>query len=233
MSEMFEKNYPELHKEGKFTSPPSGLPLYELKMLQEYIHNANLQNLGTLLPNSKQQMILLKFFKSKKNQLVEIHSTMDEDVIHTIGKVAAIGRNFVMLNTLFVRFWIPYSMIKSAKSPFGLPEVSGNHQHVAFDQELRNKLLTNFGSVVAEKEVLKQQFYEELFETNLKSWIGAKVSIYTKNSVSGKILDVQNGKVFLNNGKKISISRISYVKQTRFFSFWQRLFSKWFTKKSK
>ncbi|WP_052124090.1 hypothetical protein [Ureibacillus manganicus] len=232
MSEMFEKNYPELQKDGRFTSPPSGLPMYELKMLQEYIHSANLQNLGTVLPNSKQQMVLLKFFKSKKNQLVEIHSSIGDDIIHTIGKVAAIGRNFVMLKTLFVRYWIPYPTIKSAKSPFGIPDVSGTHQHVAYDQELRNKLLTNFGSIVAEKEVLRQQFYEELFETNLKTWKGTKVTIYTKKNTIGKIIDVRNGKVLLNNGNEISISKINYIKQSRINSFWQRLFSKWFTKKS-
>ncbi|CAM5180899.1 putative protein OS=Ureibacillus acetophenoni OX=614649 GN=SAMN05877842_103236 PE=4 SV=1 [Ureibacillus acetophenoni] len=225
MSE-FEKIYPELQKEGKFTSPPSGLPMYELKMLQEYIHNANLQNLGNKVPSSKQQMILLKFFKSKKNQLVEVHSTNGDEIIHTIGKVATVGRNFVMLKTLFERFWIPYPIIKSAKSPFGLPDVAATHQQVAYDQELRNKLLTNFGSVVAEKEVLRQQFFEELLETNLKSWKGTKVTFYTKKIISGKIIDVQKGKVLLNNGKEITISKINYMKQTRFISFWQRLFSK-------
>ncbi|MFY3790853.1 hypothetical protein ACOQFO_03950 [Ureibacillus sp. MALMAid1270] len=225
MSE-FEKIYPELQKEGKFTSPPSGLPMYELKMLQEYIHNANLQNLGNKVPSSKQQMILLKFFKSKKNQLVEVHSTNGDEIIHTIGKVATVGRNFVMLKTLFDRFWIPYPIIKSAKSPFGLPDVAATHQQVAYDQELRNKLLTNFGSVVAEKEVLRQQFFEELLETNLKSWKGTKVTFYTKKIISGKIIDVQKGKVLLNNGKEITISKINYMKQTRFISFWQRLFSK-------
>lgn len=230
MSEMFEKNYPELQKEGKFTSPPSGLPMYELKMLQEYIHNVNLQNLGNKVPNSKQQMILLKFFKSKKNQLVEIHSTNGEEILHTIGKVATIGRNFVMLKTLFIRFWIPYPVIKSAKTPFGIPDVAATHQNVVYDQELRNKLLTNFGSVVSEKEVLRQQFYEELLETNLKSWKGTKVTFYTKNIISGKIIDVQKGKVFLNNGKEITISKINYMKQTRFISFWQRLVTKWFNK---
>ncbi|HWL24018.1 MAG TPA: hypothetical protein VNR38_09770 [Ureibacillus sp.] len=230
MSEIFEKNYPELQKDGKFTSPPSGLPMYELKMLQEYIHNTNLQNLGTKLPNSKRQMILLKFFKSKKNQLVEIHSASGDEIFETIGKVAVVGRNFVMIKTLFERFWIPFPMIKSAKSPFGIPDTSGTHQQVAYDQELRNKLLTNFGSVVAEKEVLRQQFYEELLETNLKSWKGTKVTIYSNNCSSGRILDVRNGKVILNNNNEISISKINYMKQTRFISFWQRVFSKLFNK---
>lgn len=226
MSDLFGQSHPELQKEGKYTSPPSGLPLYELKMLQEFIHNANLQNLGTTLPSSKQQMILLKFFKSKRNQLVEVHSRAGDETIHTIGKVAVIGRDFVMLKTLFLRFWIPFHTITSAKSPFGIPDVSATHQHVAYDQELRNKLLTNFGSVVAEKEILRQQFYEELLETNLKSWKGTKITFYVNSIMNGKVLDVHKGKVFLNNGKDVLISKINYLKQTRFVSFWQQLFTK-------
>nr|WP_106778839.1 hypothetical protein [Lysinibacillus timonensis] len=231
MSETFEKTHPELEKEGNYTSPPSSLPLHELKMLQEYIHNTNLQNLGTILPNNKQQMMLLKFFKSKKNQLVEIHSKNGEEMIRTIGKVAAIGRNFVMLKTLFTRYWIPYSVITSAKSPFGLPDISGTHQHVVFDQELRRKLLTNFGAVVAEKETLRQQFFEELLETNLKSWKGTKITIYTNNIINAKVRDIRNGRIVLNSNNEVLITKVNYIMQTRFVSFWQRLFSKWLTNK--
>ena len=104
---MYENEYPELKKDGGYTSPASSLPLHELKMLQEYIHGANLQNLGAILPNSKKQLILIKFFKMRKNQLVEVYSRNGEEVIHTIGKVNTGGRNFVMLKTLFTRIWIP------------------------------------------------------------------------------------------------------------------------------
>ena len=62
-------------------------------------------------------MILIKFFKSKKNQLVEVYSRNGEEVIHTIGKVSVVGKNFVMLRTLFKRFWIPFYVIHSTKSP--------------------------------------------------------------------------------------------------------------------
>ena len=40
----------------------------------------------------------------------------------------------------------------SAKSPFGLPDLPGTHQHVAVDKELRRNLLTNFGETVSGKE---------------------------------------------------------------------------------
>ena len=225
---MYENEYPELEKDGGYTSPASSLPLHELKMLQEYIHGVNLQNLGAKLPHYKQQMILLKFFKMKKNQLVEVYSRNGEEVIHTIGKVNTVGRNFVMLKTLFTRIWIPYAAIHSAKSPFGLPDVPSVHQHNVIDEELRNKLLVNFGEVVSGKEVLRQQFYEELLETNLKSWKRTNLTIYTDKIIRGQISEVSFGKVLLKNApkKEIPIIKINYIKQTRFVSFFQRIYSK-------
>ena len=224
---MYEKNFPDLKKEQGYTSPASSLPLHELKMLQEYIHNTNLQNLGNRLPQSKQQMILLKFFKSKKNQQVEIYSRNGEEVIHTLGKVSVVGRDFVLLRTLFTRIWIPYIAIHSAKSPFGLPNVPGTHQNVVIDEELRRKLLTNFAETVAEKEPLRQQFFEELLETNLKTWKGSKLIIYyTNTNLSGKLRGVKQGKLTFRD-KEISISKITYIKQGRILSFFERHFEKW------
>ncbi|MGM9945220.1 MAG: hypothetical protein ACI33M_09780 [Lysinibacillus sp.] len=231
MNESYDKNYPELKKDDRYTSPASSLPLHELKMLQEYIHNTNLQNLSTLRPNYRQQMILIKFFKSKKNQLVEVYSRNGEEVIHTVGKVSVVGKNFVILRTLFKRFWIPYTVIHSTKSPFGIPDVPGTHQHTVIDEELRRKLLTNFGVTVAGKEALKQQFFEELLETNLKSWKGTKLKIFSDQVIVGKISDIHSGKVFLRENRSILINKINYIQQFRFTSFFEKLFSKWFTKK--
>ena len=227
---MYENEYPELKKDGAYTSPASSLPLHELKMLQEYIHGANLQNLGAILPNSKKQLILIKFFKMKKNQLVEVYSRNGEEVIHTIGKVNTVGRNFVMLKTLFTRIWIPYAAIHSAKSPFGIPDVPNVHQHNVIDAELRRKLLQNFGEVVSGKEVLRQQFYEELLETNLKSWKRTNLTIYADKMIKGQVNEVSLGKIFLKKAsqKEIPIMKINYIKQARLISFFQRIYSKWF-----
>lgn len=232
---MYEKEHPELEKEGGYTSPASSLPLHELKMLQEYIHGVNLQNLGSKLPNYKQQMILLKFFKMKKNQLVEVYSRNGDEVIHTIGKVNTVGRNFVMLKTLFTRIWIPYTAIHSAKTPFGIPDVPSVHQHNVIDVELRNKLLINFGEVVSGKEILRQQFYEELLETNLKSWKRTNLTIYADKILRGQVNEVVLGKIFLKNApqKEIPTIKINYIKQARFISFFQRIYSKWFKRDKK
>ena len=223
---MYENDYPELKKEEGYTSPTSPLPTHELKMLQEYIHSANLQHLGSRLPENKQQIILLKFFKEKKNQQVEIYSRNGEEMIHTLGKVAVVGRNFVLLRTLLTRIWIPFTAIHSAKTPFGLPDVPGTHQNVLIDEELRRKLLTSFGVIVSEKEALRQQFYEELLETNLKSWIGTKLTIYSSSLFNGKLRGVKNGKLTFKE-KEIVISNINYIKQGRILSSFERFFTKW------
>ncbi len=227
---MYEKEHPELEKEGRYTSPASSLPLHELKMLQEYIHGVNLQNLGAKLPNYKHQMILLKFLKMKKNQVVEVYSRNGDEVIHTIGKVNTVGRNFVMLKTLFTRIWIPYAAIHSAKSPFGVPDVSSVHQHNVIDAELRKKLLLNFGEVVSGREELRQQFYEELLETNLKSWKRTNLIIYADKILKGQVKEVVTGRILLKNApqKEVPIIKINYIKQARLHSFFQRMYSKWF-----
>jgi len=231
MTESYDKNNPDLKKEDRYTSPASSLPLHELKMLQKYIHSVNLQNLSTLMPSYKQQMILLRFFKSKKNQLVEVYSRNGEEIIHTVGKVSVIGKNFVILRTLFKRFWIPYSVIHSTKSPFGIPDVPATHQHTVLDEELRRKLLTNFGVTVAGKEALKQQFFEELLETNLKNWKGTKLKILSDQVIVGKVQAIHSGKVFLTDNRSIPINKINFIQQSRFISFFEMLFSKWFTKR--
>lgn len=57
----YDHNNPELKSDDGYTSPASALPLYELKMLQEYIHIGNLQNLGKSLPFYKKNLMLVKF----------------------------------------------------------------------------------------------------------------------------------------------------------------------------
>ena len=227
-NERYENQHPELKQEDRFTSPASSLPLYELKMLQEYIHGVNLQNLGSYLPHHKKQMMLLKFFKHKKNQLVEVFSRDGHEVIKTVGKVNIVGRNFVMIKTLFTRIWIPYHAIHSAKTPFGIPDLPSGHQHVIYDVELRRRILTNFGETVSGKEILKQQFFEESLNTNLTLWLGTRVTIMAGNTIKGKMTNIHNGSIQIKDKKKheISINNINYVRQGRFISNFQRLIAK-------
>ena len=71
----------------------------------------------------------------------------------------------------------------------------------------------------------------ELLETNLKSWKGTKLKIFSNKVIVGKIRDIHSGKVVLKDNRSIAINKINYIQQFRFTSFFEKLFSKWFTKK--
>lgn len=130
-----------------------------------------------------------------------------------------------MVRTLLTRIWIPYRAIHSAKSPFGLPDMPGSHQNVVIDEELRRKLLTNFAVTVAEKQTLRQQFFEELLLTNMKSWVGTKLTIHTSTIFDGKLHGVEQGKLKFKENE-IAISKIAYMKQGRILSFLEKILKK-------
>lgn len=213
-------------KEG-FTSPASSRPSYELKMLQQYIHGVNLQQLSEHLPDRKKQIMLIKFLKHKRNQQVEIFYKVGEEIQGALGKVNSVGRDFVILTTLGERIWIPYDNIESAQTPFGVPEVSSTHQHIVFDDNLRQKLLTDFGKTVAGQDALKQQFFEETFETNLRTWKGTRVTVVTRDkAVIGKIVESKSGQVTLDRGLMafgqktvLTMTEIQYIRSVRAMQF--------------
>ncbi|WP_035178012.1 hypothetical protein [Alkalihalobacterium bogoriense] len=199
------------------SSPGSDLPAEELKLVQQHIHRSNLFQLSKALPNKKKELILRKFFKHKRNQQVEVFIHSDpNNPIHIVGKVNTIGRDFVTLTTLKDRIWLPYSNIESANVPYGLPEVSSTHQHFAYDEELRNKLITRFSETVISKDVLLQQFFEETLETNLQTWKGTNVKVITQDTTySGKIVQSKDGIVELKRRGQIPLSEIKVLKTIR------------------
>ena len=216
----FDNDHPELKQEDRYSSPVSSLPLYELKMLQEYIHNGNLQNLGKSLPLYKKNMMLLKFFKHNRNQQVEVYSKQQEINTRIVGRVFAIGRDFVIVKMLFQHIWIPYYTIHSTKTPFGAPNLSNSHQHVNWDEDSRRKVMTQFGKEVSEKKDLRQQFFDQTLITNLRYRKGTNIKIFTETAViSGTLVDVKNNSLYLKRfGKeeKVAIQQIQLIKQARF-----------------
>jgi hypothetical protein len=166
--------------------------------------------------------MLKRFFKMKRNQQVVIYSKSGDETIHTLGKVSAIGRDFVMVTNLNERIWLPYDSIESANIPTGIPNFSNSHQYFIYDNDLRRKLLYNFGETVSKRDALIQQFYEESLATNLQSWGKTWVKIRTdKETIFGKIQNVTQQKllIFLLNEKiEIELKHISTVHSIRFFS---------------
>lgn len=207
----------------ELTSPLGATSTEEIRIFNEYMEQVNLLNITKAAPEKKKKILILrKFFKMKRNQQVIIYSLIGNENIQTFGKVNAIGRDFVMVTNLNERIWLPYHFIESANIPSGIPTFSNSHQYFIYDNDLRRKLLYNFGETVANRDVLKQQFYEESFVTNLKSWRKTWVKIQTdKEILYGKIQSVTPKKLelfFLNEKIEVELKRIVLVKSMRFFN---------------
>ena len=104
-----------------------------------------------------------------------------------------------------------------------IPNYSNTHQHYLYDNNLRKRLVTNFGEVVARRDILKQQFYEEALHTNLESWKQIWVVVHLNEGLksTGKILESIEGKLtlsYFNKLEVIELSRISYIETIRVLS---------------
>jgi hypothetical protein len=179
-----QKKINPIHETGeKLTSPPSATTLEENKLLTEYIEQVNLQKLANSIPRQKHPLFLKKFFKMKRNQQVVVYVNKNDSVYEVMGRVSTVGRDFVMLNNLTDRIWIPYPMIESANTPSGVPNFTNSHQYFLYDNELKKKLMTNFGDTVSKRDLLKQQFFEESLRTNLNSWRGIWVKVICNQKI--------------------------------------------------
>ncbi len=211
-------------KKGEgLTSPTTETTTEETRLFTDYMHRANIFHIAKSDEKRGKILMLRKFFKSKRNDEVEVYSKCGKECIHTVGKVSTIGRDFVMLTNLNKRIWIPYSVVESANIPHGIPTYSNTHQHLFYDNNLRDKLLYNFGETVAKRDVLKQQFFEETLNTNLHVWKETWVEIHLneKEKIVGKIASSIKNKCTLNYfGKKVEVdlANVQYITTIRFLS---------------
>jgi ribosome maturation factor RimP len=203
------------------TSPTNHVTTEETKIFKEYMEQKNLFKLTEAKPHMKKALTLKRFFKMKRNQQVEIYSKAGQKSIYSEGKVNAIGRDFVMITNLKDRIWIPYEKIDSANVPYGIPNYSNTHQHYIYDNDLRTKLLQNFGATVSQREILIQQFHEETLRTNLSRWKNTWVEIkYEENkSHVGKVLETSKKTVTLKGFRHvyhIPLNKIEMIETIRF-----------------
>lgn len=211
-----------------FTSPTSAVSSEETRILTEYINQQNLFIVAGRDETRRKPIVLKQFFKIKRNQQVVISSIIENDVVvMTEGKVAAIGRNFVMLTDLQKRIWIPYTAIDSAAIPYGFPTYSNSQQHFIYDNQLQQKLVLQFGETVAKREVLARQFFDESLRTNLLLWSGLWVEVKTaESSLIGKIKSATKKELMLQIFKteiSIPLNEIRYVSTIRLLPLWKQL----------
>lgn len=234
LKEEFNELQTELQKEEKledfppFTSPTSAVSPEETRILTEYNAQKNLFIVSSRDETRRKPLLLKQFFKMKRNQQVVVTSTIAKDItVTTEGKVATIGRNFVMLTNLRKRIWIPYTAIDSATIPYGFPTYSNSQQHIIYDNQLQQKLVLQFGETVAKKDALIRQFFEETLHTNLSSWKGIWVEIKTTHkSFFGKINTATKNELHLQVFKSeqlIPLKEICYVSTIGMFPLWKRV----------
>ena len=214
----------ESSKNPVFSSPTSNGPDEQTRVLTDYISQKNLFKIAGIHEPLRKSLTLKKFFKSKRNQQVVISSFGEMDgFLETEGKVAAIGRDFVMLTNLQKRIWIPYTYIETANIPFGFPSYSNTHQHHLYDNQLQKRLTLQFGETVNKKEALIQQFFEESLRTNFLSWKGTRVEVILHGeTVSGKIVNTTKSELELTGFgavRKIPLEEIRFVSTLSLVSF--------------
>ncbi|EPD54107.1 hypothetical protein MHH33_06320 [Paenisporosarcina sp. FSL H8-0542] len=226
----------DLNKNPSFSSPTSAVSEEETRILSEYIAQKNLFKVTSQDESRRKVLFLKQFFKMKRNQQVVVSSVIEKDIpLTTEGKVATIGRDFVMLTDLKKRLWIPYRAIQSATIPFGFPTYSNTHQHFIYDNNLQQKLVLQFGETVAKKDVLIRQFFEESLQTNLHSWKGIWVETRTADNIFfGKIASATKADLILQLSKKkesvIPLNEIRFVSTIGIISLWKKVLKLWLEK---
>ncbi|MEV9640012.1 hypothetical protein ABZ756_04865 [Mammaliicoccus sciuri] len=228
-----EKQYS--NENPSFSSPTSSVSAEETRILNEHISQQNMFKLIHLYEPHRKTLTLKKFFKMKRNQQVVITTLIEETKTSTIeGKVATIGRDFVMVTNLRKRIWLPFTSIESATIPFGTPTYSNPHQHHIYDNQLREKLILRFGETVTKKDALIQQFFEESIRTNLHSWQGTWVEVKTADQASfGKIVSTDKEVLTLQLANKmllIPLIEIQYASTARLFTIWKEIMRSVFSK---
>ncbi|WP_046175726.1 hypothetical protein [Domibacillus indicus] len=212
--------FPEA-KEG-FSSPAGPVPTEEIRLFAEYKEQANLLQIAKAAPEKRKVLMLKKFLKMRRNQQVIIFLQNGNEVVKTTGRVNAIGRDFVMLTTPKERMWIPFHAIESANIPSGVPLYSTTHQNIIYDNQLKERLLSNFGETVARRETLIQQFYEETLASSLNSWKSSWVRVETeKNAVTGKIEETRKKILyvsFFNEKNDIDLAHIVLIRSIPYLS---------------
>ncbi|GEL04449.1 hypothetical protein [Rummeliibacillus stabekisii] len=223
-------NSPLVNQKGtgsapSFSSPTSPVSEEETRILAEYISQQNMFQITNIHEPIRKTLTLKKFFKMKRNQEVVITISEEEPVVE--GKVATIGRDFVMITNLKKRIWLPYSSIVSATIPFGHPTYSNAHQNYIYDNGLREKLILKFGETVTKRDALVQQFFEESLRTNLDTWKGCSVEVRTDDKMYyGKINRTDKSHLYLKLLKAesvIPLNDIHSVATVRLFTFWREM----------
>ncbi|WP_227394893.1 hypothetical protein [Jeotgalibacillus aurantiacus] len=206
-------------KKQAFTSPAGNGTTEQIRLQEEYLALANAFLLAKHQPEKGRIRLLKTFLKEKRNQQVEIRLHAERAVR---GKVSDVGRDFLILTSLLERVWIPYTAVKEATLPFDSPDFDTTHQQILFDNDLRKKLLRNFGATVSRRSKLRELFYEESLMTSLNRWKGHWFKAEIKGGVifSGRLEEAGEDSIVLKGigqRKTLLYKELQTIRKARFY----------------
>lgn len=215
------------NEEKGLTSPISNVTKEETRLFMAYQEHSNLFNVAKHKKKDAKILKLRMFFKTKRHQQVEVYSLWGQKPLYTEGKVSTIGRDFVTITNLKERVWIPYEAIQTANIPFGIPNYSNTHQNFMYDNDLRHKLLQQFGETVSKRDVLKRQFFEESFRTNLSTWEETWLEMMRTDGskLTGKLMKSGDELIIKNYGKeeRVALSDVCYINTARWLTIFKEM----------
>ncbi|MBM7580493.1 hypothetical protein [Jeotgalibacillus terrae] len=201
-----------------YPSPTGNGSSEEILLQKRYLELANIFLQMKYNPEKGKILLLQSFLNEKRNQTVEV---IDQDHCLIKGRAQEVGRNYLVLTSYFTKCWIPYSGIREVKTPYGAPEFASTHQYVFYDNDLRRKLLKNFGATVAKRSKLKGLFYRETLKTSLQRWKNSRLKVEMANglTLSGKLIRSEDDYFIVTVKKvekKIHYNELKRIEKFRF-----------------
>ncbi|MFC4354227.1 hypothetical protein ACFO0S_03960 [Chryseomicrobium palamuruense] len=201
-----------------YPSPAGRGTSEEIILRKRYIELANIFLQLKYNPEKGKILLMQSFLVEKRKQSVEVFYH-NQAVVK--GRVQDVGRDYMVLTRYFTKCWIPFSVISEVKLPYGAPEFANTHQYIFFDNQLRRKLLRNFGATVSNRSKLKELFYRETLKTSLSRWKNSRLKVEMLNGLvySGKLVRSEDEQLLLitNNEEKVILyHEVKIIKKSRF-----------------
>lgn len=213
---------PELIATPRFPSPNSPLPQEELDELQECIEIANqlLRSLGNR-PNPNNLRQLQLHLLDLRKFLVRIKVNGLEDGMDLVGELVTAGRDFVLLNTVGKRTFIPFSRIQSLQYENMETNDIEPQELINANRQFKRELVLHFGEVVSGNPKLVNLFFGIPLHFMLSEWIGCKVRVYIENQgekVKGELFGADENSIQIfreKEMKQIQVQQICFIEMSR------------------
>ncbi|PLT32002.1 hypothetical protein [Bacillus sp. V5-8f] len=180
---------PEPIPTPRFNSPNSPLPPDELNQLQVCLEEINdtLRTIGN--PNEpeepdqrQRQRQLQQHFRALRCSLVKVVVDCQDKEIEILGILEEAGANFIQVNTLGHKKFIPFEKICTLKHENFQAETFEHEQELlSIDTCIRREITFNFGEIVGRSPELINIFFGIPLHLFLLSFLGCEIQVKTES----------------------------------------------------